>query len=161
MWLELYSSPSYIIISRTTLPEEFRFIDDSYSNNVVTNVYDNKIGGALQIEYYELEIITTNPQYRDDLYNLTKFMILRDRKLLLSKGIFQIHRTSGKDIPMDTTTNLPVLLYKASLLYSVTARMTYQNIDAVMEDFVIVNTFGGPLVSGGHYVMPGQFTSST
>ena len=149
---------AYVTLARTSLPEEFRFVNDTYNHSITTNVSEDNVGGAMQIEFFELIITTTNPQYRDDLYNLIKFMVLRDRKNLLSRGLFSIYRTSGRDIPMDTQTNLPVLLYKASLIYHVTSNMTYQNTEDVMEDFVIVSTLGGPLISGGHYLVPEQFS---
>ena len=128
---------AYIIIRRSSTPEEVRFLDDAYHQQINQGIGIDSTSGNLQTEYFDFLIMSTNPQYRDDIYNLTKFLIFKDKKTkLLPMGLRNVIRLGGRDEVLDQQ-GLPTLLYKSTLSYLVQADLTYTTVDAVVEAITI------------------------
>ena len=136
---------AYIIISRIQNEYEYNLISDLFQGNeTYIGDFEERTGGNLQTDFFEIEIQTTNPQYRDDLYNLTRYLFLYYRKRIGGlignpnyPGLRNIRRTTGKDLPTETTGELPTFIYKAALTYLVQTDLLYKDVDELVEDIIV------------------------
>jgi hypothetical protein len=127
---------AYILISRLQNELEFNLISDLFQNtNTYIGQYEERTGGNLQVDFYEIEIQSASPQYRDDLYNLIRYLFLFNRKTMLAQypGLRNIRRTTGRDLPTEAMGEQPTMIYKASLTYLVQTDLVYKTTEELVE----------------------------
>lgn len=127
---------AYILISRLQNELEFNLISDLFQNSqTYIGEYEERTGGNLQVDFYEIEIQSASPQYRDDLYNLIRYLFLFNRKKMLASylGLRNIRRTTGRDLPTEAVGEQPTMIYKAALTYLVQTDLVYKTTEEVIE----------------------------
>jgi len=126
-----------ITVARINAPEETRFVSDLLYEELQTNEMQNQ-RGTFQTDIFEVAIWTLDPQYRDDLYLLTRQLLFEKKKTeLLEKFKFiKFYRIGGSDQELDVA-KLPRTIYRAVLTYLTTTQLEYQTLYDLVEQITV------------------------
>jgi len=138
--VEEIDKKALITISRITAPEEMRFVTDLYQQENQANQLGSSKYSSLQTDIFEIAIWTLDPQYRDDLYLLTRQILFEHKKedLFEKFQFIKFYRIGGGDQELDVA-KLPRTIYRGVLTYLVTTRLEYGSTDELVEG-ITVNT---------------------
>lgn len=129
-----------IVISRTSVPEETRFMGDIMSEgtglNIVNQSYDLHYGN-LQTEYYQISILTLNPQTRDNLYRLTIQLLFENKDKLFKQQFYKFIQVNAQDVDGQQERYLPRTVYQASITYMTMFQLQKTTIDELISDIII------------------------